>query len=277
MKAVAEGRFPVSQKTLGQPYKTVNQKVDNEERRLTIRRSGLAETTQRGFLMNKNMKTFSKIGGLGLAGVLAFGAGQATAETFSVTTDVQNTLAITIVQDLNLGTLFAASANSSAINSLALAADGTFGTSTPFATGGATGDAPSLISLGGQTAARGSVATGSDFTVTLPAGTQTADLAATADFASAAATAAGVSEVRIGGSGGDPTVARFYLADFVVGDATADANPTQTTNTVRFEPGFSVTTVEFGIGATVYTDGSGVRDAYEAGTYTGSFDVTAAF
>lgn len=229
--------------------------------------------------MNKNMKTFSKMGGLGLAGVLAFGAGQATAETFSVTTDVQNTLAITIVQDMSLGTLFAASANSSAINSLTLAADGTYGTPTAFATGGVTGDAPSLITLGGQTAARGSVATGSDFTVTLPAGTQTVDLTVTADFASAAATTNEVTEVRIGGSGGDPTVARFYIADFVIGDATADSNPTAGggANETDFAPGFGVTTVEFGIGATVYTDGSGVRDAYEAGTYTGSFDVTAAF
>jgi hypothetical protein len=258
---------------------TVNQKVDMKNDDLPSGTLGWLKRHERGFLMNKNMKTFSKIGGLGLVGALAFGATQAQAETFNVTTDVQNTLAITVVQEMNLGTLFAATANSSAVSTLILNPDtGAYGTLEEKLLGGSAGDGPSLVSLGGQQPAIGSVATSEDFKATLPAGL-IADLDVLTDFddQNQAVLDGDIIEVRIGGAGGDPSVARFYLTDFIVGGETADSNLTQNANVASFAPGFGVSTVEFAIGATVITDGSGDRDSYEAGTYTGTFDVEAAF
>lgn len=229
--------------------------------------------------MNKNAAMIRKIGGLGLAGLLAVGAGQATAETFTVNTDVQNTLAITVVENMNLGTLFAAKANSSAVSTLTLNPNtGAYSTLGETTIGGAPGDGPSLVSLGGQQPAVGSVATGEDFDVTLPAGV-IGDLAASSDFddQNADVLSGDIIEVTIGGATGDPDVARFYLTDFKVGGETTDSNLTQTGNVASFAPGFGVTLVEFAIGATVITDGSGTRDTYEQGTYEGEFEVTASF
>jgi hypothetical protein len=229
--------------------------------------------------MNKNVKMMSRIGGLGLVGAFVFGASQAQAETFNVTTEVQNTLAITVVQDMNLGTLFAASANSSAVSTLTLNPDtGSYTAGAETVLAADTVDAPSFLSLGGQQPAIGSVATAEDFSVTLPAGV-IGDLAAETDFddQNQAVLDGDIIEVRIGGAGGDPGVARFYLTDFIVGGETADSNLDQTDNVASFEPGFGVDTVEFAIGATIITDGSGERDEYEEGTYEGTFEVTASF
>lgn len=229
--------------------------------------------------MNKNAAMIRKIGGLGLAGLLAVGAGQATAETFTVNTDVQNTLAITVVENMNLGTLFAASANSSAVSTLVLnPVTGTYGPLGETVIVGASGDGPSLVSLGGQQPAVGSVATEEDFSVTLPAGV-ISDLAAPGNFSEtdSLVVSGDIIEVKIGGAGGDPSVARFYLTDFTVGGETADSNLTQAANVASFAPGFGVSVVEFAIGATVITDGSGIRDSYEVGVYEGAFEVTASF
>jgi hypothetical protein len=268
MKAVAEGRSPVSQKTLGQPQKTVNQKVDMKNDDLPSGALGWLKRHERGFLMNKNMKTFSKIGGLGLAGVLAFGASSAMAEEFTASADVQSTLTITIVNDLNFGTLFAATASSGEVDSLTLAPAGTF------TTGPETSTVVNLLSLGGAVQpAQGSVATSNVFTLDLP--DDIADVTA-----GSINNDAGVTEMTI--DGGDPDVAKFLVGNFrvdeLVGgtDTAGGAAPD-----VEIDPDFGSTEVSFNIGADVFTDDGagvgGIREAYEDGTYSGTFTVTASF
>jgi hypothetical protein len=218
--------------------------------------------------MNKNMKTFSKIGGLGLAGAMAFGASSVLAEDFSATADVQTTLAITIVQDLNFGTLNAVSASSGEVDSLTLQPDGTF------VTGPATSTVVNLVSLGGTVQpAQGSVATSNIFTLDLPDDITT-PAAGSLDSSGEAV------EMTI--AGGDPDVAKFLIGNFVVGeivngvDTTGGAAPD-----VEIDPDFGATDVTFNIGADIFTDdgagNGGARVAYEDGTYSGTFTVTAAF
>jgi hypothetical protein len=112
--------------------------------------------------MNKNVAMIRKIGGLGLAGAMAFGSAGATAADFGVSAQVQNTLAVTVVQPMALGSIFAASASSGLIGSLVLEPTG----------GMVAGETGVVIkSLGGQAAARGSVATDQNFTVNVPTAT----------------------------------------------------------------------------------------------------------
>jgi hypothetical protein len=222
--------------------------------------------------MNKNLKTFSKIGGLGLVGVLGLGAGGASAVEFNASADVQNALAVTVVQDMNFGTLFAAKANSSAISSIQLAPNGDIAVITGLAIGGGVGDAPSFLTLGGGVAAaRGSVATSSNFTLTVPNLPRAGLKDGSGVFDSAGGVVVQVSS--------DPSEPAFYLTDFTVGDPVgativAGSGPGE----FDVDPGFEVPSVEFGIGATINTDGAGgVRTAYQAATYTGTFEVTASF
>jgi hypothetical protein len=220
--------------------------------------------------MNKNVAMIRKIGGLGLVGVLGLGAGGASAVDFNASADVQNALAVTVVQDMNFGTLFAAKANSSAISSIQLEPNGDIAETTGLAVGGDVGDAPSFLTLGGGVAAaRGSVATSSNFTLTVP------NLPQSGLVASTVFVPAGGVVVRVSS---DPSEPAFYLTDFTVGDP-VDATVTDSgSGEFAVDPGFEVPSVEFGIGATINTDGAGgVRTAYQAATYTGTFEVTASF
>jgi len=221
--------------------------------------------------MNKNVAMIRKIGGLGLVGVLGLGAGGASAVDFNASADVQNALAVTVVQDMNFGTLFAAKANSSAISSIQLEPNGDIAATTGLAVGGVVDDAPSFLTLGGGVAAaRGSVATSSNFTLTVPNLPQSGLVASTV-FVPAGGVVVQVSS--------DPSEPAFYLTDFTVGDPVgativAGSGPGE----FDVDPGFEVPSVEFGIGATINTDGAGgVRTAYQAATYTGTFEVTASF
>ncbi|MHA7853619.1 hypothetical protein [Marinobacter shengliensis] len=205
-------------------------------------------------------------------GGFALGMGNVSAEQFDVTAEVQNTLAITVVQPMSWGTLFAADAVGTAVSGLTMAANGDITTATAQAVGtGDANDAPSFLSLGGATSARGSVAAGNnEFTITVPS-FDTLTLVAS----SAAFTTTNAVELRI--AGGDPNVARFYMVDFVVGDEVGATVVDNADSTYTFTPSFGVTDVEFGIGATIYTDGSGTRTQYQTGTYEGEFTVTASY
>jgi len=218
--------------------------------------------------MNKNMKNFSKMGGLGLAGVLAFGASSAMAEDFTASADVQSTLTITIVNDLNFGTLFAATASSGEVDSLTLAPAGTF------TTGPETSTVVNLLSLGGAVQpAQGSVATSNVFTLDLPD-----DITSTT--AGSINNDAGVTEMTI--DGGDPDVAKFLVGNFTVGELVGGSDTgAGVAPDVEIDPDFGATEVSFNIGADVFTDDGagdgGIREAYEDGTYSGTFTVTASF
>lgn len=226
--------------------------------------------------MSKNLAMLRKVGGLGLAGIMAMGAGQAAAVDFNASADVQNTLAVTEVQPMSFGILFAAEANASAISSINLSANGDIAVGTPLQVAASdTTDAPSFLTLGTGQAARGLVSTGNPFTLTLPS-VQQSELVETNTFQDDVAPPLTVNT--------DPDEAAFYLTDFVLGDfvggdladdqSTVDASAGE----FRIEPGFNATEVEFGIGATINTDGSGSpRTSYQAATYSGTFTVEASF
>lgn len=207
--------------------------------------------------------------GLGVvAGGLAIGAGSSYAADFGVTADVQNTLEVTVVAPMSLGTLFVNATDGTGIGTLVLNPDGSF----------VPGETDQVItSLGGQTAAQASVATDQNFIVNVPTAAFDASTWANPDDI---ATLANVVEVRLGGTTGDPNVARLYLANFTVGDITdgvESGGPAVPGAPVTIDPDFGATAVTFGIGAEVFTDDSGTRTQYETGTYEGTFEVTAEF
>lgn len=220
--------------------------------------------------MVKAIGMVRKVGLGAVAGGLALGAGVASAADFDVTAEVQNTLAVTVVTPMNLGTLFVNDLSTgTGIGTLVLAPGGGM-------TEGETGQV--IKSLGGHTPARASVATDQPFTVKVPAATFTASSWATADNVTGITD---VVEMRLGGAGGNPSVARLYLANFTVGDITGGTETTAPAATagdpVDITPDFGVADVSFGIGAEVFTDDSGTRTQYQAGTYEGTFAVTAEF
>ncbi|MCK0163147.1 hypothetical protein [Marinobacter sp. S6332] len=221
--------------------------------------------------MIKNAGMVRKIGLCVAIGGLALGAGVASAETFNATALVENTLAITKVQDLDFGTMFAASANDQAVAGLVLAPDGNVTSATALVVDGASAisDAPKLLSLGGSAAARGSVSVGQGFTLQLPDKTSAA-LATGSAFVPGEGIALTVNS--------DPSEAAFYLVDFTVGDVVGGTETDAGSGAWTVTKDFGATEVEFGIGASIYTDGAGTpRTSYQAATYSGTFDVTASY
>lgn len=222
--------------------------------------------------MQKSMNMNRLVVAVGLVGSMGLAANSALAADFGVTTDVQNTLAVTVVDPLNLGTLFAVTASDGATESLTLSPTG------DYSTGPLNNADITLLSLGGQVPARGSVATDQSFNVIVPHPDPTSLI----DGGVHSTT--GVVEVRI--QGGDPDVARFYLGNFTVGDAVGGTLGTPVddtgaaTRTVPVEPDFGVTEVTFAIGADVFTDTGATttsRNSYEEGIYEGTVAVTAEF
>lgn len=213
---------------------------------------------RRTMMKSRLAMTVATVGSMGLI------ASPAAAGEFDVTAEVQNALEVTQVEPMNLGTLFAVDAVENERATLVLSPEG------DMADGDDTTGAPTLLSLGGQQAARGLVAASDEFTVTLP----DAEGDLTDEAASVAATE-GV-EVRI--EGGDPDVARLYLLEFRLGDVDG-AEETQQGDPFEYivDPEFGVEEVEFGIGATISTDDSGDRTEYQAGIYEGTFEVEASF
>ncbi|MDI9244469.1 hypothetical protein [Marinobacter sp. CHS3-4] len=226
--------------------------------------------------MKQNTRIIKKVGGLGLAGVLAFGASTAMAEEFTASANVSSALAITIVNDLNFGDIFAATASSGSVDSLVMSPAGVFTNGTLDT--GPTGDVK-LLSLGGTIQpAQGTVATSNDFTLTLPEHI---------DDTGGIAGKTGVTELTI--AGGDPAVAKLLVANFTVGQLTSATEGSNnltgitegTARTYTINPDFAATEVGFNMGATIYTDDGQTtateRVEYEDGVYSGTFTVTAEF
>lgn len=221
------------------------------------------------------------VASIGLLGVAM--SGSASAVVFNANATVQNALVVTNVADMNLGTIFATTAASAAYRYMSL--------SPLAAMGGSAGSATlTLIGLGGQVAAKGSVAVGvnTPFTVTLPA----AEMPTLNPLESTGAVAGAITALKaladqVEVRATDPSVARFQLVDFVVGNitnGTASANCTTlggADTKCTLTPAFGATAVDFNIGATIVTDvnssGAGVRDTYQAAPYTGTFTVTATY
>lgn len=218
--------------------------------------------------MTKKIGINRKVGLVTGVSVLLTGAGFVSAANFDVTAEVQNTLEVAVVAPMSLGNLFVNQTDGTGIGSLVLSPAGAI-------EAGETGQV--IKSLGGQAAARASVATDQNFFVNVPTVTFDGSAWAAADDV---AGLADIVEMRLGGAAGDPSVARLYLANFTVGsiDGGAEVNgPFTPGDKVEIDPSFGVAEVTFGIGAEVFTDDSGTRTQYEMGTYEGSFTVTAEF
>ena len=210
--------------------------------------------------------------------ILGVASGVAQAQTtFGVNATVQNALTVVNEADMALGTLFAVDANSTAYKYVVLSPAGTYAEPVGNA-------AITLLTLGGQSAARGSVAVGNttSFVVTLP-DAEVAPGAASDNLNTLGASGNGISDTVVG-SGievrlADPGVARFYLVNFRAGSVSGGASSADcgTGNSCTLTPSFGSTSVSFGVGATIVTDLGG-RTAYEADPgYTGSFEVTASY
>lgn len=201
-------------------------------------------------------------------------SGAASAATFTANATVQNALTVVpdagVLGNLRLGTVFAVTASGGLYKYMTLATDDTIGAPAGHAS-------IVLLSLGGQGSAHATVAVGNTtaFTVTLPAAERTMN----ADGTTGAATMiSGVTDL-IWVQPTDPSAARFQLVNFRAGTPTGGtaAVGCATTTTCVLTPSFGSTSVGFGIGATILTDTSGTRTAYQATSYTGTFAVTASY
>jgi hypothetical protein len=202
-------------------------------------------------------------------------SGVASATTFTATATVQNALTVTadagVTGNLRLGTVFATTASSGAYKYMTLATDDTIGAPAGSA-------AVVLLSLGGQGSAHATVAVGNTtaFTVTLP---NAEPPALNSNGTTNVATITSGSTDVVWVQPVDPAAARFQLVNFRAGTPTGGtaAAGCATTISCVLTPGFGSTSVGFGIGATIVTDTSGTRTAYQATSYTGTFTVTASY
>ncbi|MFK7889632.1 MAG: hypothetical protein AB8B63_02360 [Granulosicoccus sp.] len=220
-----------------------------------------------------------------IAGVFSLAGTTAQAADFNATTTVQTTLEVTVIQDFDIGALFAsrttvgAPGNFGGVDGLTIAPDGTV---TTFADG--QGDV-TLQQLGTPTPAQGSVDSSAEFTLILPA---TEDIVAgETDGTTATATmyfdpnTPGREAVELAHESGDPDVPSLYLIHFTA-DGVSDGTVTDTVpndGIIEIEPDFGVTTFTFNIGATIVTEPSentaGVP--YEDGIYAGVIEVLAEY
>lgn len=218
---------------------------------------------------------------LTVVGIAGFAlAATAGAATFGVSTDVENAITIDVVQDMSFGTLFATTSEGTAAteySTLVLSPDGSFNS-----TGSISVTAHPLLSLGGASAARGSITVGNrtPITVSVPDATPTTVHGAAATIYDPTGINDHIS-LRFGGPTGDPDVARFHLVNFTLGDVNGGAVAAGgSAYEYVITPSFGSNAVDFGIGATIVTDTEATaltRNTYQAGTYTGSFEVIASY
>lgn len=224
--------------------------------------------------MNANLKKY--LGVISAAGLLVTASSTASAATFTVTSQVQNTLTVATTANMDLGTLFATAASSTQYNYIILSPDSSMGTAE--VSGGLT-----LLSLGTPIAAQGTVTVGvgntTPFDVTLPA----YEITMVNDGVDAGniTTLNGFDDNnKVAHDSGNTTIARFALVNFRAGNVPSlegtAAGTCATSNVCTITPLFAGADVNFYVGATIVTD-TGGNTAYQAGTYNGSFEVTASY
>lgn len=221
------------------------------------------------------------------AGVVTFGAASVYAVDFNATTTLQNTLAVTVVNDFDIGAVFATETAQNFVPGTSPVTSGGVGAVTIAADGTATNLTAdsvdvTLTSLGTPTPAQGSVDVVGNFTIVLP-DTSTID---PSDFPGAAGvtniTTAGIPLVH---ESANPAVPNLYMMHFVVeavSGGTVDAFVAPATpeeGIWSITQGFGETSFVFNIGATITTqpNDSGEGLVYQEGTYSGTFPVTASY
>jgi len=219
---------------------------------------------------------------LAVTGAVSLVALTAHAEEFTASTTLQNTLAVTNILNFDIGTVFASTTggdNTEGVGGITISPTGVV--SAPANVSASV----SLISLGAPVPAQGSVDMAAEFTLTLP----NTDGFAVADFTAnaggslddiAAAETGTTQAAELLHESGDPDVPSLWLLHFTVGDVSGGVAtpPGDNTGVFSVEPDFGETTYVFNIGATVITEpGEGTAKAYQAGLYSGTFEVTAAY
>ena len=214
---------------------------------------------------------------LSVAGVVSLGTSTAQAVDFTASATLENTLTVTNINDFDIGTVFATSTAVSLITgvgALVIAPDGSVTDPTDSAT-------VQLISLSTPVPAQGSVDMTASFDLTLPNTVLTlpADFAVDAGASLITITDGTGNATELVHSSANPVVPSLYLTHFTVGDVSGGTSVEGTTNVGDFTvtPGFGETTYVFNVGATVTTEPSTSLQSYQAGVYSGTFAVTAAY
>ena len=239
---------------------------------------------------------------IAVAAVVSLGTTSLQAEEFGATTSVQNTLAITVVNDFDVGTIFAVDTaqsyapiaavaddpNTAGVDETVAAQTGGVGAITIDTDGDATsletdGD-PALTSLGTPTPAQGSIDNVAAFSISLP-NTTSIDAG---DFAANGASASLASILTDGipltHESGNPAAPQLYMMHFRLaavsgGAAVIPDGGDVDIGTYNVTPDFGVGTFVFTLGATITTqpvnDGNALT--YLEGAYSGTFEVLAAY
>lgn len=209
------------------------------------------------------------------AGVLGLNTAQAVDFTASAT--VENTLTVTNLLDMDLGTLFATSTGTAltdGVGALVVAPDGTVTDPADSAT-------VQFINLGTPVPAQGSVAIAADFFLTMPdtSAVDAADFVANAGGTADTEITAGAGVTELFHESLNPTAPSLYLMHFTVGDVSGGTSAEGTPNVGDFTitQEFGETTYVFNIGGTVTTKPTAATENYQAGVYSGIFTVTASY
>ncbi len=213
-----------------------------------------------------------------VAGAIGLGASTAQAEDFGASATLENTLTVTVVNDLDVGTVFATVTGAALTNGVGAlviaAADGAITDPTDSAS-------VNLVSLGTATPAQGSIAMTADFNMVLPdtSAVDATDFVANAGGAADTEITAGAGVTELVHSSANPSVPSLYLMHFTVSDVSGATSAEGTTNVGDFTitQDFGETEYVFNIGATVTTEPTAAAATYQAGVYSGTFAVTASY
>lgn len=217
---------------------------------------------------------------IAVAGVIGLGASTAQAVDFGASATLENTLSVTVVNDMDLGTLFATATGAALANGVGALIIAPDGGATPHGTDSTTIE---LVSLGAPTGAQGSVDMSSNFNLELPNTVLTlpADFATDTSSSLVTITDGTGNSTELVHESANPAVPSLYLTHFTVSDVSGGVAGTET---ATFDGGFPIvqnfgeTTYVFNVGATVTTKPvSTGAETYQAGVYSGTFVVTAAY
>lgn len=214
---------------------------------------------------------------IAVASAVSLGAAIVQAEDFTASTTLLNTLAVTNLQNLDIGSVFATVTGSAEADGVGALVISPAGTAVDQGSDSAT---VNLTSLTTPTAAQGSVDMTSSFTLTLP---DTSTILAS-EFDGSAVTSyprwTDGTATELVHESANPAVPSLYLMHFTIGDVSggvAGAEASQGAGAFAITPDFGETTYVFNIGATLTTKPTAAEEIYQEGIYSGTFAVTAAY
>ncbi len=219
---------------------------------------------------------------IAVAGAVSLVASTAQAEDFTASATLQNTLAVTNLQNFDLGSVFATVTGTLANEGVGALVISPLGAVTDPTDSGTI----NLTSLAAPTAAQGSVDMAAQFTLTLPATDGIDVLDFPIDVGASIAADILANGIELVHDSANPSVPSLWLMHFTVGDVSGGTRADESTEfdgDFVVTPDFGETTYVFNIGATVTTE-PGALDGtvtypstYQEGTYSGTFAVTAAY